>query len=149
VSQTMSLRIPDDMAERLDRLDRRLGSGATRSRVSILLLEESLRETEFAHIEFRDSPVGRQPYMKESGLAVWEVIMVAKDHKLDPQQTSDYFQRNMEWVQAALIYYSTYHDEIDLAIADNEIGLDALRKLLPGIRLFEDPARGLLHGNVS
>ncbi len=99
-----------------------------------------MRESEFAHIEYRDSAAGRLPYMKESGLAVWEVVMVAKDHGLNVEQTASYFQRPAEWTQAALNYYAAYRDEIDQAIADNQIGFETMRQLLPGMRLFETPA---------
>ena len=140
MSQILSLRIPDQLAERLDRFARRLGNGATRTRVGLMLLEESLREAEFAHIEYRDSAAGRQPCMKDSGLAVWEVIMVAKDHELNVEQTAQYFRRSHEWVLAALNYYAAYREEIDQAIADNHVGFETMRQLLPGMRVFETPA---------
>jgi hypothetical protein len=46
-----------------------------------MLIEESLRETEFAYIEFRNSPVGRQAYLKNSNLAVWQVMMLGVNEK--------------------------------------------------------------------
>src|SRR5437016_490131 len=58
VSQVLSLRIPDRMAERLDRFARRQGNGMTRTKAGVMLLEESLREAEFALIEYRDSSIG-------------------------------------------------------------------------------------------
>jgi uncharacterized protein (DUF433 family) len=130
------------MAERLDRLARRLGNGVSRTRISLLLLEESLRESEFALIEYRDSAVGRQPYMKNSNLSVWEVIMVAKDHDLDVVKTAEYFQRPTDWVQAALNYYAAYRSEIDQAINDNHSSFESIRKLAPGLQSFSAPASG-------
>src|SRR5450432_3655432 len=78
MSQILSLRIPDQMVERLDRFARRLGNGMTRTKAGVMLLEESLRESEFSFVEYRDSAIGRQPYLKGSGLAIWEVIMIAR-----------------------------------------------------------------------
>src|SRR5258708_5967214 len=77
MSQTISLRLPDELVSRLDRFARRLGNGMTRTRAGVLLLDEALREEEFAGIEFRNTFIGRQPFVKGSGMAVWEFIMVA------------------------------------------------------------------------
>jgi hypothetical protein len=60
VSKVVSLRLRDDQVERLQRTARYLGRSPTET--AALLLEESLREREFAGIEFRDSPVGRQAF---------------------------------------------------------------------------------------
>jgi hypothetical protein len=63
MSQTVSLRLPNELVDRLDRFARRLGNGTTRSRASMILLDEALREEEFSGIEFRNTTVGRQPYI--------------------------------------------------------------------------------------
>jgi predicted transcriptional regulator len=135
VSQVLSLRIPDKMAERLDRFARAMGNGSTRSKAGIILLEEALRESEFAGIEFRDSSIGRQAYLKASGLAVWEVIMVSRAYEMEADKTAQHFQRPLDWVQAALNYYTAYQREIDQAIEDNNIGYEKLRQMLPGLQL--------------
>jgi hypothetical protein len=106
------------MAERLDRLARRPWK---RRQPHPHQLASFGRE--FALIEYRDSAVGRQPYMKNSNLSVWEVIMIAKDHDLDVVKTAEYFQRPTDWVQAALNYYAAYRSEIDQAINDNHSGV--------------------------
>lgn len=90
MSQVLSLRIPEQMVERLDRFARKLGNGMTRTKASVMLLEESLREAEFACIEYRDSPIGRQPYMKGSGLAIWEVVMIAKQYDMDAERMTQH-----------------------------------------------------------
>ena len=108
MSQVLSLRIPDRLAERLDRFARRQGNGMTRTRAGLLLLEESLREAEFALVEFRDSPVGRQPYLRNSGLAVWEVILVARHYDMDAEAVARHFQRPVEWVKAAFNYCEAF-----------------------------------------
>ncbi len=76
MSKVLSLRLKDDQIERLARAARRLGR--TPSETAALLLEESLREREFTFIEFRDSPVGRQAYLKGTRLAVWQVTALAE-----------------------------------------------------------------------
>ena len=139
VSQILSLRIPDQMIERLDRFARRLGNGMTRTKAGVILLEESLREAEFAFVEYRDSPIGRQPYMKGSGLAIWEVIMIAQDFGMDAERVAQAYPYPVENIKAAINFYEAYREEIDQAIKDNDIGYEAMKRLLPNVRLFEVP----------
>jgi uncharacterized protein (DUF433 family) len=137
MSQILSLRLPDQMIERLDRFARRAGNGMTRTKASVMLLEESLRELEFALIEYRDSPVGRQPYMKGSGLAIWEVIMIAKRYEMDAERVIKDYPHPLENIKAAINFYDAYQEEIDQAIEDNNIGYESIRRLLPNASLFE------------
>jgi uncharacterized protein (DUF433 family) len=139
MSQVISLRLPDQMIDRLDRFARRAGNGMTRTKASVMLLEESLRESEFAGIEYRDSPVGRQPYMKGSGLAVWEVIMIVKRYDMDYQRMTKDYPYSTESIKAAINFYEAYQEEINLAIEDNNIGYEGVKRLLPNTRLFEVP----------
>ena len=140
MSQTVSLRLPDELITRLDRFARTLGNGATRNRAGVLLLEEALREEEFSGIEFRGTSVGRQAFVKQSGLAVWEFIMVARGFDLDAEQTAEYLQCPAENVMIALNYYNAFREEIDLALEDNEIGEERLKRLFPQLRVISIPA---------
>ncbi|WP_287710722.1 hypothetical protein [Microcystis sp. M125S2] len=65
MSQVVSARLPDHTAERLKRLARRLGK--TPSETSAILIEESLRESEFPYIEFRHSAILNLPCSKALG----------------------------------------------------------------------------------
>jgi hypothetical protein len=66
----VSMRLPADCSNRLKRMANR--HGWTPSDTSARLVEEGLRRSEFAYIDFRDSAVGRQAYLQGSTLAVWE-----------------------------------------------------------------------------
>lgn len=149
MSQIISLRVPDQLAERLERFARRHGNGMTRTRAGVLLLEESLQESEFACIEYRDSPVGRQPYLKGSGLAVWEVIMIARRYDFDAERMAQDYPYPIENLKAALNFYEAYRQEIDQAIEDNDIGYEAMKRLLPTVRLFEAPPQMLREESPS
>ena len=130
MSQVVSTRLPDRTAERLKRFARQLGK--TPSETSAILIEESLRESEFPYIEFRHSPLGRQPYLKNSGLALWEVIQIAQSYELDEEKTAVHFHRPLEWVRSALLYAEAYHSEVQTAIADAQtINETTLKRLLP------------------
>ena len=84
-----------------------------RSLEEVMSLEDRLRETEFAFIEFRHSPVGRQAYMKGSRLPVWWVIHVAQASGRDAKKIAEHFRRPLAWAKAALHYYVAHPEEID------------------------------------
>ena len=142
MSQVLSLRIPDRMAERLERFARRQGNGMTRNKAGILLLEEALREAEFALIEYRDSPIRRQPYMKSSGLSVWEVIIIARRYGLNAERMAQDYPHPVENIKASLNFYEAYQDEIDQAIEDNSLGYEGIKQL-SNVHLFEVPTEAL------
>ncbi|ELS05111.1 putative DNA-binding protein with an HTH domain [Xenococcus sp. PCC 7305] len=143
MSQVVSTRLPDDTAERLKRFARRLGK--TPSETGAMLIEESLRETEFAFIEFRNSAVGRSAYMKNSNLAVWQVMIVARKYDLQPDKIVRHFQRPLEWVLAALNYAEAYPVEIEDGISDyRALNYTALKRILPQVELIKVPSEVLV-----
>ncbi len=111
--------------------------GRTPSETGALLVDEGLRSAEFGQIEFRNSPVGRQGYIRGSSLAVWEVIMVAKSYDLDLAQTAEHLGWPLYRVKAALNYYNAFPNEIEEAIADNAaFDFEALSRMLPQAERF-------------
>ena len=136
MSQVISMRLQDEQLVRLKRYARTLGK--TPGETSALLVEEHLRQTEYAFIEFRHSPLGRQAYMKGSRLTVWWVTHVAKTYfSVDPQRTADHFQKPVAWVKAALNYYAAFPDEIDQAIEDHlATDFETLQRALPNARVL-------------
>src|SRR5690606_12205324 len=129
----VSLRLKDEQVERLGRAARRLGR--TPSEAAAILLEEALRQAEFALVEFRDSPAGRQAYLKGSRLAVWQIISYLRAIDHDTARTAADLAIPPAWVQAALAYARAYPAEIDAAIADNAPDLDRLSRLIPGLEV--------------
>ncbi len=117
MTQVISMRLKEDQVERLRRVARRMGR--TPSETGALLVEEALRRSEFALIDFRDSPVGRQAYIQGSTLAVWEVVLIVRDHDNDADAAARYLSWPRHLVQAALNYGSAYPDAVEAAIADN------------------------------
>ncbi len=135
MSKVLSMRLREDQMARLQRIARRMNR--TPSETAALLLEESLREAEFAYIEFRDSAVGRQAYVKGIGMTVWEVVMVARWHNNDAAQTAALLEWPLVKIQAALNYAAAYPEEIQAALDDNDKGFEDLKRILPNIQLFE------------
>jgi uncharacterized protein (DUF433 family) len=129
------MRLQEDQIERLRRLARRLGR--TPSETSTLLVEEALRRAEFAFLDFRDSPVGRQAYIQGSRVAVWEVVQVARSYQMDPARTAEHLRWPVLQVRAALNYAAAYPDEVEAAIRDNEaLDFEALTRMLPQAERF-------------
>jgi len=110
MSQTLSLSLPDELIGRIDRFAQMLGNGTTRTKASVILLDEALRETEFPGIEFRSTSVGRQPYARQTGMAIWELIAIAHEFGMDDERTAAHVQFPVEAVNVALNYYDNYQE---------------------------------------
>ena len=134
-SMVVSMRLPVESGTRLKRLARR--HGWTASDLSARLVEEGLRRSEFALIDFRDSPVGRQSYIQGSSLAVWEVMMIVRAYKGDAKKAADHLEWPEFRVKAAMHYAEAFPKEIHEALAENDaMDFDALKKLIPDLQEF-------------
>ena len=136
----VSLRVSENQAKRLQRRARRLGRSP--SETGAILLEEGLRRDEFAFIDFRDSPVGRQAYLQGSRLAVWMVAKALRALGGDIDATAAHLERSAVQVRAALNYAKAFRQEIDDAIRDNDsYDFAKISRMLPQARLFRVSAR--------
>jgi hypothetical protein len=116
-SMVISMRLPAESGTRLKRMANR--HGWTPSDASARLVEEGLRRSEFAFVDFRDSPAGRQAYIQGSTLAVWEVLFLVQSYKADVSTVA----RHLKWpeakVQAAVNYAKAFPEEIERALSEN------------------------------
>jgi hypothetical protein len=129
-SMVISMRLPVASGKRLKRMANR--HGWTPSDASARLVEEGLRRSEFAFIDFRDSPVGRQAYMQGSTLAVWEVILLLRSYKNDAAAVAEHLRWPEAKVRAAINYSEAFPDEIEEAVAENDTtDFRALKRMLP------------------
>src|SRR5205814_10439049 len=101
MSQVVSLRLPDETAERLKLTARR--SGRTVNEAAGRSIEEWLRQEEFADIEFRNFNGERHACLKGS-IPVWQLIMVARDYALDGAMTAAHFRFPLRRVKAGFHY---------------------------------------------
>lgn len=138
MSHVMSLRLRNEQIERIGRVARRMNKSA--SEAAAVLLEEALRMAEFAFVQFRDSPVGRQAYIQGTSLAVWELVKLARAYAGDAARTAEALGWPTVKARAALNYAAAYPDEIEAAIADSQPSFEALAALLPGIQRFSSDA---------
>jgi hypothetical protein len=136
-SMVLSMRLPVASGKRLKRMARQ--HGWTPSDTSARLVEEGLRRSEFALIDFRDSAAGRQAYVQGSSLAVWEVVLLVRTYGADVSRVA----RHLRWpglkVQAAINYAAAFPAEIEDALSENEsVDLATLKRMAPQTVEFVD-----------
>ncbi|MFZ1137143.1 MAG: hypothetical protein WAN69_19495 [Candidatus Korobacteraceae bacterium] len=129
-SMVLSMRLPVESGQRLKRMANQ--HGWTASDASARLVEEGLRRSEFAFIDFRDSPAGRQACLQGSSLAVWEVMLLVRSYK----ENSAAVARHLQWpeakVRAAMNYAQAFPAEIEQAISENDrVDFKTLQRMLP------------------
>ena len=129
-SVVVSMRLPAESGNRLKRMANR--HGWTPSDASARLVEEGLRRSEFAFIDFRDSAAGRQAYIQGSTLAIWEVMLLVQSHRGNVSAVA----RHLKWpeakVQTAINYARAFPEEIEGALSDNAAtDLATLKRMLP------------------
>jgi uncharacterized protein (DUF433 family) len=138
VSKVISLRLKDRPRESLQRIARRMGRTPTES--AAILLDEMLRQCEFAFIEFRDSSVGRQAYLQGTRLKIWQVVSITRDYGGDIAQAAAHLSVPTTQVVAALNYAKAFPDEIEAAIRDNECSVAELERLIPNLEVVNPDA---------
>ena len=139
-SVVISMRLPADSGNRLKRIATR--HGWTPSDASARLVEEGLRRSEFAFIDFRDSAAGRQAYIQGSSLAVWEVALLVRSYKGDVAAAAKHLQWQEAKIQTALNYAEAFPDEIEEALSENSAAdFTAVKRMLP--RTIKFSSRGV------
>jgi hypothetical protein len=124
------MRLPADSSRRLKRMANR--HGWTASDAGARLVEEGLRRSEFAFIDFRDSPAGRQAYIQGSTLAVWEVMLILNSYKGDVAAAARHLRWPQPKVHAAENYARAFPKEIEDALAENASNnTESLKRMLP------------------
>ncbi len=137
MSRVISLRLPDETAERLQRSARQAGRSV--NEMGVLSIEEWLRQNEFAGIEFRSFGGQRHACLK-GALQVWQLIMVAQSYGMSPERTAEHFGWSVERVLPGFHYYEAYPDEINQALEDNDaMTPERMKRLLPTLHVFEVP----------
>ena len=129
------MRLAVDAGKRLKRMANR--HGWTPSDASARLVEEGLRRSEFAFIDFRDSAVGRQAYIQGSTLAVWEVMLLLRGYKRSVSAVAKHLRWPEARVKAALNYTDAFPEEINQALSENDsTNFDTLTRKLPQVIEF-------------
>jgi hypothetical protein len=134
-SMVISMRLSSQSGSRLKKMAHR--HGWTPSDASARLVEEGLRRSEFAFIDFRDSAAGRQAYIQGSSLAAWEVVLLLRSYKHDVRAVAKHLQWPETKVRAATNYTEAFPEEIEAALAENaSTGFEAVKRMLPQAEKF-------------
>lgn len=134
-STTLSIRVPADTRRWLEQFARKRGSAGS---AAARLLEEAKRQERFRGIEFRDTPLGRIPYVQGTRVQVAFAWMAAKDYGFDVSRVAGHFGWPLWKAESALAYAEAFAEEIRQEIQDLEtVEFEALRRQLPGVSLFE------------
>ncbi len=140
MTQVMTTRLPESTAERVRQYARR-----RRRRVNetvAVAIEEWLRQNEYAHIEFRDTPDGRVAYMKNSRPPVYWVIKTAQSYGMDMEKTRAHWpNRPRGWIEAAVADFQAFPQEIEdqIALYRSSSAFAALRGPLPELEPYDVP----------
>ena len=130
-SVVISMRLPAESGNRLKRMAIR--HGWTPSDASARLVEEGLRRSEFAFIDFRDSAAGRQAYIQGSTLAVWEVMLLVRSYKKEVAAVAKHLQWPEAKVEAAINYGEAFPEEVEQSLSENAVtDFNTLKRMLPG-----------------
>lgn len=134
-SMVLSMRLPVESGKRLKRIASR--HGWTPSDASARLVEEGLRRSEFAFLDFRDSHAGRQAYLQGSTLAIWEVLFLLRSYKGNIPAVAKHLRWPDVKVRAAVNYAEAFPGEINDSIAENDLAnFETLKRKLPQTDLF-------------
>lgn len=111
MSRPVSIRLPDATLARL-------GARAEQAQLPPRTLaqryiEEGLRMDEHPLVGFADWPAGRRARLLGTGADVWEVIAAVRDNGGDIAATAEHLGIAPGLVQAAVIYYGAFPNEID------------------------------------
>jgi hypothetical protein len=124
------MRLSVESGKRLKRIANR--HGWTPSDASARLVEEGLRRSEFAFLDFRDSAAGRQAYVQGSTLAVWEVTSLLRSYQGNVVAVAKHLRWPEGKVRAAQNYAEAFPDEIAEAMAENDSAdFQTLKRMLP------------------
>ena len=142
-STVLSMRLSLESGKRLKRMANR--HGWTPSDTSARLVEEGLRRSEFAFIDFRDSWAGRQAYMQGSTLAVWEIMLLVRSYRGKVAAVAKHLKWPEAKVRAAVNYAEMFPEEIEEATSENDSAdFETLKRMLPQATEFVSakPTRG-------
>ena len=116
MSEAVHLELAPDDAARLERLACQWGQSPAAA--AALLIGKRLDQEEFPWLEFRDTVVGRQAFVRATGAAVWEVVFIAQSYGMDPRGAAEHFEWTEHLVRSVLTYAERHASEITPLVDD-------------------------------
>jgi uncharacterized protein (DUF433 family) len=128
-SEPFSIRLEETTMAFVDHEAKR--TRRSKSAIVEALTEEAARQRRFPGISFRGDDVDRRVWVIGTGLDVWEIIELRRDHDSDEAVLDAHPSVDDRALRLAQAYYASYPDEIDSAIAANRMPLDELVAAYP------------------
>lgn len=105
-------------------------SGKPVSRVIGEMLEMALRMQRFPGIVFVEGPAGRRAHLAGTGMDVWEVVELLREHQTMVRFRESFPRLSQTAIQIAKAYAEAYPEEINTLIELNDLTRDQLRERL-------------------
>lgn len=119
MSKTMSLRLTDEQLDAVQRWGRHRNQRSVSATLQ-MLLEEKLRQERFPGIVFRDTGIGRQAFVVDTGLGVWEIMLLLRAYNGSTVDVAGHLQAPSHLVDVAVKYADAYDEEIRQLIDDHD-----------------------------
>ena len=81
--------------------------------------------------------MGREAFLEGTRLKVWQIVDIYRAYGEDLARTATHLNENSKRIEAALQYAADYPDEIEAALAANNLDYADLKGKLPTLRLVE------------
>jgi len=135
MSKTATLSVKLTLAERKDLNDLSHFRGTPPTALGAQFIAEGLRVARFPGIEFRNTPLGRMAYLKNSRLAVWLLRELVRQTG-SVKKVAKLIGRSAVQLEGALLYARAFPTELDAAARLNKRAATALDEILPGHTVF-------------
>ena len=133
MSRPISLRLSDEVRERLHQESRLTGSPV--GSLAASLIDEGLRMRHFEGIVFRDGPAGRRAGLAR-GPDVWEIVRDLKRERVSTRPRVELVIEETGLTEEAIMiasdYYAVYPEEIDARIALDDEAWEEMRVVVRG-----------------
>ncbi len=129
----MSVRLTPEERKDLDDLSRFRGTPPTA--LGAQFIAEGLRAARFPGIEFRNTPLGRMAYLKNSRLSIW-LLRELVHQTGSVTKLAALLDRSAVQLEGALLYAKSFPEELDAAARLNKRAPGVLSETLPGHTVF-------------
>lgn len=130
-STTLSIRLPMETREWLERFAQRRGSaGGAAAR----LIEEARRREDFPAVTFRDTPLGRVAWVLGTRVQVAQISELARELDFDSKRLAEHFSWPLWQAESVLAYMHAFKKEVGKEAADlDRVDAGVLARKLPGV----------------
>ena len=118
MADPISIRLPQEVLDRLGREAER--AGVPLRTLAQRMIDEGLRMARHPLITFVDGPSGRRAHAIGCPGDVWEVVSALRGDGVTPESLAEALGCPLGSIQASLVYYGEYRDEIDSWVAAND-----------------------------